>query len=76
MAKTKQNTYILIWAPEGRPIAEVVAKDAKSAKKQTPMPYKKHLGEVSVELKGDESWREVHGCLPLAAAIALGEWTV
>ena len=71
--KPKLNTYILVWSPEGRPIAEVDAKDAKTAKKSTPAPYNKYLGEVSVELKGAESWRPVHGCLPLEAAIALGE---
>lgn len=66
--------FILIWTPEGSPIAEVTAKDATAAKKKTPAPYNKFKGEVGVELKGAESWRPIHGCLPLEAAIALGEW--
>lgn len=41
----------IIWSPEGRVIATVDAKDAAAAKKQTPKPYKKYMGEVYVEEK-------------------------
>ena len=66
------NTYILYWSPEGRPIAEVRANDTESALLKTPKPYRSHLAEVYADIKGQESWREKQGCLPLQAAIALG----
>lgn len=40
--------WIVYWAPEGRPIATVVAKTAKSAKRKAPLPYRRYLGELYV----------------------------
>ena len=40
--------WFIIWSPEGRAIAKVEAKDAAAAKRLTPAPYRKHLGEVYV----------------------------
>jgi|APCry1669192969_1035441.scaffolds.fasta_scaffold24018_2 hypothetical protein len=42
------TNYLLMWAPEGRMIAQVEAKDASAAKRKTPKPYKKYRGEVYV----------------------------
>jgi hypothetical protein len=39
----------IFWSPEGRVIATVEAKTAVEAKKKTPKPYKKFMGEVYVE---------------------------
>lgn len=44
--------YRLIWSPEGKTIAIVEASDAKAAKKLTPAPYSKYLGEVAVNRVG------------------------
>jgi hypothetical protein len=38
------------WSPEGRCIATVEAKTARAAKRKAPMPYRKYLGEIYVEL--------------------------
>lgn len=38
--------FELYWSPEGRKIATVSAKDAKAAKRKTPMPYRRYLGEI------------------------------
>lgn len=46
------NKYRLTWAPEGKTIAIVEAKDAKTARKMAPQPYRKYLGEVAVTLVG------------------------
>lgn len=46
------NKYRLTWAPEGKTIAIVDAKDAKTARKMAPLPYRKFLGEVAVTLMG------------------------
>jgi hypothetical protein len=43
------KTWKLFWAPEGRCIAEVVAKDAHAAVKKTPAQYSKYRGEVYAE---------------------------
>lgn len=43
------KTYKLYWAPEGRCIAIVRAKDARAAKRKAPMPYRKYLGEIYAE---------------------------
>jgi len=40
--------YFIMWAPEGRAIAKVQAKDAIAAKRMTPKPYNKYRGEVYV----------------------------
>lgn len=45
--------WLIIWSPEGRPIAAVFAKDAKDAKRQAPAPYSKRMGEVYVMLASD-----------------------
>jgi hypothetical protein len=39
----------IFWSPEGRVIATVEAKTAVEAKKKTPKPYKKFMGEIYVE---------------------------
>ena len=44
------NTYRLIWAPEGKTIAVVEAKDVSAARRKAPKPYRKYLGEIGVEL--------------------------
>lgn len=44
------NTYRLIWSPEGKTIGVVVAKDASAARKKAPKPYRKFLGEITVEV--------------------------
>lgn len=41
-------TFDIYWSPEGRCIATVTAKDAVTAKRMTPKPYRKHMGEVYV----------------------------
>jgi hypothetical protein len=46
------SKYRLTWAPEGKTIAIVEAKDAASARKMAPQPYRKYLGEVAVTLVG------------------------
>lgn len=40
------KTFELYWAPEGKKIAIVQAKDEKSAKEKAPAPYKKYQGEI------------------------------
>jgi hypothetical protein len=50
MKGPKMNTYRLIWAPGGKTIAVVEAKDIKSARRRAPKPYRKYLGEIGVEL--------------------------
>ena len=47
--KTPLKKFKIYWSPEGRCIATVDAKDAVTAKKQTPAPYKRYMGEVYVE---------------------------
>lgn len=41
-------SYELIWSPEGRIIAHVDAPNERGALRQTPLPYRKFLGEVAV----------------------------
>lgn len=43
------TAYRLTWAPEGKYIGTVLAKDVKSARRKAPLPYRKYLGEISVE---------------------------
>jgi hypothetical protein len=45
----QRNTYRVFWSPEGRQIATVEARDARSAKRKAPKPYRKFLGEIYVE---------------------------
>src|ERR1041385_217642 len=45
---TNMETWNIYWAPEGRKIATIEAKDAAAAKKQTPLPFRKFKGEVYV----------------------------
>jgi hypothetical protein len=40
------KTFTLYWAPEGRRIATVQARDERAAKRKTPQPYRKYLGEI------------------------------
>lgn len=40
------SAYDLIWTPEGRKIATVVARDASAAIRKAPKPYRKYLGEI------------------------------
>lgn len=40
------HTYVLYWAPEGRPIATVQARTGWEARKQAPKPFRKFIGEV------------------------------
>ena len=40
------KTWILYWAPEGRPIATVQARTARAAKRKAPLPYRRYLGEI------------------------------
>jgi hypothetical protein len=49
--KTPLKKFNIIWSPEGRTIATVWARDERSAKSQTPAPYKRYMGEVYVEEK-------------------------
>ena len=39
----------IVWSPEGRTIATVRAASMQAAKKLTPKPYSKFMGEVYVE---------------------------
>ena len=39
----------LFWAPTGQPLAKVEAKDARSAIRKAPPPYRKYLGEIYAE---------------------------
>ena len=43
------KTYNVYWAPEGRCIATVEAKDVRTAIRKAPMPYRKYLGEMYAE---------------------------
>ena len=36
----------VIWAPEGRVIALVLAKTARAAIRKAPLPYRRYLGEL------------------------------
>lgn len=44
--------YRLTWAPEGKTIAIVEADSAKDARKLTPLPYRKYMGEVGTTRVG------------------------
>ncbi len=50
------KTFRLFWAPEGRVIAVVEAKDAKAAKRKAPLPYRKFLGEIYAEESTLRPW--------------------
>ena len=41
-----EKTYDVYWAPEGRKIATVTAKNEKAAIRKAPLPYRKFLGEM------------------------------
>lgn len=43
------QVFDIYWSPEGRCIATVLASDERTAKRKTPQPYKKYLGEVYVQ---------------------------
>ncbi len=38
--------WTVYWAPEGRPIAYVMARTEKAAIRKAPMPYWRYLGEL------------------------------
>jgi hypothetical protein len=40
------RTFDVFWAPEGRKVATVVARDEHAAKRMAPKPYRKFLGEL------------------------------
>ena len=40
------RAWALVWSPEGSVIAVVTARNAAEAKRKTPTPYKRYLGEV------------------------------
>jgi hypothetical protein len=42
------KTFDVVWAPEGRIVRTVEAKDSARAKRLAPQPYRKFLGEVYV----------------------------
>ena len=42
------NHFDLTWAPEGKPIGTVFAKDASAARRKAPLPYRKYPGEIVV----------------------------
>lgn len=44
----QMKTFNLHWAPEGRIIATIKAKDEHEAMRKTPMPYRKFMGEIYV----------------------------
>lgn len=44
----------LDWAPEGRPIGRVRARDEFKARRMAPQPYRKYLGEIGVDRVGTE----------------------
>jgi hypothetical protein len=47
--QTKLSTFYLYWAPEGKLIAIVDAKDAAGARRKAPSPYRKFKGEIGVK---------------------------
>ena len=55
--KPVAKAYRLIWSPEGRTIATVLATSEKAARRQAPAPYRKYLGEIAVE--ECKAWRAV-----------------
>lgn len=45
---TRHKTFDIYWSPEGRRIATVKAKDSITAKRKTPQPYRRYMGEIYV----------------------------
>ena len=45
------TTYKLYWAPEGRVIAVVVARNPRAAIRKAPKPYRRYLGEIYAEVQ-------------------------
>lgn len=43
------KTWKLFWAPEGRQIAIVRAKNHLDAVRKAPLPYRRFLGEIYAE---------------------------
>lgn len=55
--------FQLYWAPEGKPIGVVCAKDARSARRMAPRPYRRYLGEIGVELIRSVNVRDAFNAL-------------
>jgi hypothetical protein len=56
-AKYNGPKWKLVWAPEGKTIAEgVEARTARAAKKQAPMPYRRYSGEIYAELENHNAY--------------------
>lgn len=43
------KTFNLFWAPEGKLIATVQARNMRAAIRKAPQPYRRYLGEIYVE---------------------------
>lgn len=54
--KAKTHAYKLTWSPEGRNLGTVQATSARQAKRLAPLPYRKYLGEISVEVLNPSSY--------------------
>lgn len=48
-SKETIKTFRLVWSPEGKTIATVQARNMTEARRQTPKPYRKFMGEVYAE---------------------------
>lgn len=46
---SETTLFRLTWSPEGKYIGTVRAKNPNAARRKAPMPYRKYLGEISVE---------------------------
>lgn len=40
------KTWQLVWSPEGRIIATVLARTRRAAVRKAPSPYRRYLGEI------------------------------
>lgn len=54
MAKRTMRVYDVYWSPTGQKIATVEASTARAAKRKAPQPYRKYLGEIYVENRGEK----------------------
>lgn len=44
------KTYRLVWSPEGKEIARVVARTPRAAIRKAPKPYSRYRGEIYAEV--------------------------